>query len=85
MKVLCIGKGTPFGTESWRRLADSLMIIGELYTVIDEGIGDVTGEECYEFAEIQIPGYHPCFVKKYFIPLSDIDERHMERNYKIFV
>lgn len=79
MKVVCIESGdAKNGFPS-----DWMVIEGETYTVLRETTGyyrDGSTVECFVLAE-QPDKLGPCFEKSRFIPLSDIDETELERNY----
>ncbi len=70
MKVLCINS---------KGFLNQMppVIEGEKYTVIDDTVVAGDGKTYYEFAEI--PGYY--YWQPRFIPISDISETEMERNY----
>lgn len=82
MKVICIDdsyskNGHTFPGFNW------WIKEGETYTVERETIGyytDGSSVPCYVLVEQPIMN-GPCWEKSRFIPLSQIDETQMERNY----
>lgn len=72
MKVICVDDDI----ENVRRCRKSIVVVGRVYTVIDE-CKDEEGD-WYELAEDK--GYE--YQKQAFIPLSNISETEFQRNYK---
>lgn len=73
MKVVCIKDGQWHSTDEPAKKYPSY---GEVYTVVDsEKDGDAT---FYIFAEL---APDEAFYSRRFIPISDISETEMERNY----
>lgn len=81
MKVMCIETPKHKAGDG----ASPIVIVGQLYTVIDQGndaflssVG-IIKEPWYELGEHN--GY--CYRQRHFIPLSDISETEMERDYNL--
>lgn len=76
MRVLCVSKDAPLPEHPVLRKAIQDIVIGDPYTVVREV------DDKYELAEFP----HPLtilWLKRCFIPLSDIDETEMSRDYNV--
>lgn len=71
-KVMCIND------KHWKNDM-SCPIFGEVVTISNERKSPVSGEPCFEFEEYPCPPGHAfrIFSKKYFAPLSDLDETEL--------
>ena len=78
MKVICIHAGRV--DLSFNKLEPLGLVEGQCYTVIDEYINE-QDYPCYLLAEITGPNPRGGFKKCRFIPLSNIDETEMKREY----
>ena len=77
MKVMCIDNSCKLGAQN-----GDLLQYGSIYTVVDERIcsfGLYVGHLVYDLAEVSPERYQ--FLASRFIPISNIDETEMERNY----
>lgn len=73
MKVICIDQPKPIpGHEDVPNVIE-----GNIYTVRDEGHNEDLGQY-YTFYELP---WHCAYSKIHFVPLSEINEMELERNY----